>query len=223
VVALPVAGPGWRRSFTYEEFNACQQRHQKKAAEGLAVRNEEVLRSIEDIIQLVRCDKRLWGPCSRLLLDGSKGLAVGRMRRYQEAQGSRRWLSGCVAYVWEPGREATHRNLIRGPQGGCERGRRVQLQDMLSRGCRPPLPARRRTYPRENPQCVLDEHEVDMFRAYYSGIMYKVGGGARLHPARSLCRSEAKEQAHQDGVCSRPNVQCVRSLHGSACDAISAG
>ncbi|KIZ06068.1 Dynein gamma chain, flagellar outer arm [Monoraphidium neglectum] len=71
------------RSFTYEEFNACQQRHQKKAAEGLAVRNEEVLRSIEDIIQLVR------------------------------------------------------------------------------------------TYPRENPQCVLDEHEVDMFRAYYSGIMYK--------------------------------------------------
>jgi hypothetical protein len=43
------------RSFTYEEFNACQQRHQKKAAEGLAVRNEEVLRSIEDIIDLVRC------------------------------------------------------------------------------------------------------------------------------------------------------------------------
>lgn len=35
-----------------------------------------------------------------------------------------------------------------------------------------PLP---RTYPRENPGCTLDEKEVDMFRAYYSGIMYKVG------------------------------------------------
>ena len=31
-----------------------------------------------------------------------------------------------------------------------------------------------RTYPRENPQCILDEKEVDMFRAYYTGIMYKV-------------------------------------------------
>jgi hypothetical protein len=42
------------RSFTYEEFNACQTRHQKKVAEALAVRNEEVLRSIEDVIALIR-------------------------------------------------------------------------------------------------------------------------------------------------------------------------
>lgn len=50
----PPSSSPTRRSFTYEEFNACQQRHQKKAAEGLAVRNEEVLRCIEDIIELVR-------------------------------------------------------------------------------------------------------------------------------------------------------------------------
>ena len=83
--------PPRRRSFTYEEFNACQQRHQKKAAEALAVRNEEVARSIDDVVVLVRA------------------------------------------------------------------------------------------YPRENPQCQLDEREVDLFRAYYSGIMYKAsrrGGGS---------------------------------------------
>lgn len=59
--AAPPASPTSPRSFTYEEFNACQQRHQKKAAEGLAVRNEEVLRSIEDIIELVR-----WGQMGRV-------------------------------------------------------------------------------------------------------------------------------------------------------------
>lgn len=50
----PAHPPYPARSFTYEEFVTCQQRHQKKAADGLAVRNEEVARSIEDIIALVR-------------------------------------------------------------------------------------------------------------------------------------------------------------------------
>ena len=58
------------RSFTYEEFNACQQRHQKKAAEGLAVRNEEVLRSIEDIIELVRCGLGSRQACARMCVCG---------------------------------------------------------------------------------------------------------------------------------------------------------
>ncbi|MEW5318622.1 MAG: hypothetical protein WDW38_009830 [Sanguina aurantia] len=42
------------RSFTYEEFISSQARFQHKQAEGLAVRNEEVRRSIEDLLSLVR-------------------------------------------------------------------------------------------------------------------------------------------------------------------------
>lgn len=47
------------RSFTFEEFNAAQQRHQRRAAERLAVRNEEVARSVEDVIALARPRHRL--------------------------------------------------------------------------------------------------------------------------------------------------------------------
>jgi dynein heavy chain len=54
------------RSFAYDEFVAAQQRHQKRAAEALAVLNEEVARSVEDAIELVRCvwlglGSKLWG------------------------------------------------------------------------------------------------------------------------------------------------------------------
>ncbi|PNH08753.1 Dynein gamma chain, flagellar outer arm [Tetrabaena socialis] len=42
------------RSFTYEEFVTTQARFQKKQAEQLGIRNEEVRRAIEDLLTLVR-------------------------------------------------------------------------------------------------------------------------------------------------------------------------
>ncbi|GFR42148.1 hypothetical protein Agub_g3000 [Astrephomene gubernaculifera] len=42
------------RSFTYDEFVTTQQRFQKKQAEQLGIRNEEVRRAIEDLLALVR-------------------------------------------------------------------------------------------------------------------------------------------------------------------------
>eukprot|EP00798_Chlamydomonas_sp_ICE-L_P031303 gene31303-6451_t len=42
------------RSFSYEEFCSAQAKFQKKQGEHLAIRNEEVRRSVEDLIQLVK-------------------------------------------------------------------------------------------------------------------------------------------------------------------------
>lgn len=74
------------RSFTYEDFITSQIKFNKRQSETLAIRNEEVRRSIDDMVHLVR------------------------------------------------------------------------------------------TYPRENPEEVIDEAEVDAFKLFYSQEMYKVRG-----------------------------------------------
>lgn len=43
-----------RRSFTYEEFISAQAKVQRRVADELAVRNEELAAAIEDVVQLVQ-------------------------------------------------------------------------------------------------------------------------------------------------------------------------
>jgi hypothetical protein len=49
----PSANCCCHRSFTYEEFISVQHKFQKRQAEIMSVKNEEVARSIDELIQLV--------------------------------------------------------------------------------------------------------------------------------------------------------------------------
>jgi hypothetical protein len=98
------------RSFTYEEFVATQGKFQKRQAETLAIKNEEIRRSIEDLVALVKA------------------------------------------------------------------------------------------YPRENPEVVLDEDEVNLFRRHYSKLTYQVGARARIHLHRACSKLRP---------CSPSNSACV--------------
>lgn len=56
---VPTCLPAFsHRSFTYDEFVSTQARFQKRQAEVLAVRNEEVRRSIEDLVALAQAHPR---------------------------------------------------------------------------------------------------------------------------------------------------------------------